>query len=206
MVKLNFPNDSKERALKRLEEIRKINTAIANKTTIKKKTAKKTNKEVKSEKLITITGEIDSKTDIFNLSNASIEFLTENKNIAKEISKIINNILNDKKEEVKELNIEKLNPIIRKCEEKIIEIKDIIKDFDYSDKKTYEELTSKVESDLKELENIKNVNKINEIIDEINKIYRNAYNKKNNVSSLSYIMETDENIDLINKIDIENLE
>ena len=190
----------------KLEEIRKINTAIANKTTIKKKTAKKTNKEVKSEKLITITGEIDSKTDIFNLSNASIEFLTENKTIAKEISKIINNILNDKKEEVKELNIEKLNPIIRKCEDKIIEIKDIIKDFDYSDKKTYEELTSKVESDLKELENIKNVNKINKIIDEINKIYRNAYNKKNNVSSLSYIMETDENIDLINKIDIENLE
>lgn len=190
----------------KLEEIRKINTAIANKTTIKKKTAKKTNKEVKSEKLITITGEIDSKTDIFNLSNASIEFLTENKTIAKEISKIINNILNDKKEEVKELNIEKLNPIIRKCEDKIIEIKDIIKDFDYSDKKTYEELTSKVESDLKELENIKNVNKINKIIDEINKIYRNAYNKKNNVSSLSYIMETDENIDLIKKIDIENLE
>lgn len=162
----------------KLEEIRKINTAIANKTTIKKKTAKKTNKEVKSEKLITITGEIDSKTDIFNLSNASIKFLTENKNIAKEISKIINNILNDKKEEVKEPNIEKLNSIIRKCEDKIIEIKDIIKDFDYSDKKTYEELTSKVENDLKELENIKNVNKINEIIDEINKIYRNAYNKK----------------------------
>lgn len=190
----------------KLEEIRKINTAIANKTTIKKKTDKKTNKEVKSEKLITITGEIDSKTDIFNLSNASIEFLTENKNIAKEISKIINNILNDKKEEVKESNIEKLNLIIKQCEEKIIEIKDIIKDFDYSDKKTYEELTSKVENDLKELENIKNVNKINEIIDEINKIYRNAYNKKNNVSSLSYIMETDENIDLIDKIDIENLE
>lgn len=190
----------------KLEEIRKINTAIANKTTIKKKTDKKTNKEVKSEKLITITGEIDSKTDIFNLSNASIEFLTENKNIAKEISKIINNILNDKKEEVKESNIEKLNLIIKQCEEKIIEIKDIIKDFDYSDKKTYEELTSKVENDLKELENIKNVNKINEIIDEINKIYRNAYNKKNNVSSLSYIMETDENIDLIKKIDIENLE
>lgn len=176
------------------------------KTTTKKTTTKKTNKKVRNKELITITGEIDSKTDIFNLSNASIEFLTENKTIAKEISKIINNILNDKKEEVKELNIEKLNSIIRKCEDKIIEIKDIIKDFDYSDKKTYEELTSKVESDLKELENIKNVNKINEIIDEINKIYRNAYNKKNNVSSLSYIMETDENIDLINKIDIENLE
>lgn len=176
------------------------------KTSTKKTTTKKTNKKVRDKELITITGEIDSKTDIFNLSNASIEFLTENKNIAKEISKIINNILNDKKEEVKELNIEKLNPIIRKCEDKIIEIKNIIKDFDYSDKKTYEESTSKVENDLKELENIKNVNKINEIIDEINKIYRNAYNKKNNVSSLSYIMETDENIDLIKKIDIENLE
>ena len=176
------------------------------KTTTKKTTTKKTNKKVRNKELITITGEIDSKTDIFNLSNASIEFLTEKKTIAKEIYKIIGNILNDKKEEAKELNIEKLNPIIRKCEDKIIEIKDIIKDFDYSDKKTYEELTSKVENDLKELENIKNVNKINEIIDEINKIYRNAYNKKNNVSSLSYIMETDENIDLIKKIDIENLE
>lgn len=206
MPRLNFTTNLNERVQKRLEEIRKINTEIANKTTIKKKTAKKTNKKVRNKELITITGEIDSKTDIFNLSNASIEFLTENKTIAKEISKIINNILNDKKEEVKELNIEKLNSIIRKCEDKIIEIKDIIKDFDYSDKKTYEELTSKVENDLKELENIKNVNKINEIIDEINKIYRNAYNKKNNVSSLSYIMETDENIDLIKKIDIENLE
>ena len=124
-----------------------------------------------------------------------------------ELALIENNSKNEaEKEEVKELNIEKLNSIIRKCEDKIIEIKDIIKDFDYSDKKTYEELTSKVESDLKELENIKNVNKINKIIDEINKIYRNAYNKKNNVSSLSYIMETDENIDLIKKIDIENLE
>ena len=115
----------------------------------------------------------------------------------------------DKYKEEK-LYIEKIQPYIlshiKQCEDKIIEIKDIIKDFDYSDKKTYEELTSKVENDLKELENIKNVNKINEIIDEINKIYRNAYNKKNNVSSLSYIMETDENIDLIKKIDIENLE
>ena len=108
------------------------------------------------------------------------------------------------------LYIEKIQPYIlshiKQCEDKINEIKEIIKDFDYSDRKTYEELTSKVENDLKELEDTKNVNKINEIIDEINKIYRNAYNKKNNVSALSYIMETEENIDLIKKIDIENLE
>lgn len=115
----------------------------------------------------------------------------------------------DKYKEEK-LYIEKIQPYIlshiKQCENKITEIKELIKDFDYSDRKTYEELTSKVENDLKELENVKNVNKINEIIDEINKIYRNAYNKKNNVSALSYIMETEENIDLIKKIDIENLE
>ena len=124
------------------------------------------------------------------------------------IKHFIKFIMDKYKEE--KLYIEKIQPYIlshiKQCKDKIIEIKDIIKDFDYSDKKTYEELTLKVENDLKELENIKNVNKINKIIDEINKIYRNAYNKKNNVSSLSYIMETDENIDLINKIDIENLE
>ena len=116
----------------------------------------------------------------------------------------------DKYKEEK-LYIEKIQPYIlshiKQCEDKIIEIKEIIKDFDYSDKKTYEEATSKIEKDLEKLENKDiSVSRVNEIIDEINKIYRNAYNKKNNVSSLSYIMETDENIDLINKIDIENLE
>lgn len=178
----------------------------ATKKTVTKKT--NTNKKVKSEELITITGEINNQTGIFNLSNSSIEFLTENKTIAKEISKIIDNILNDKEkeEETKKLNIEKLNPIIKQCENKINEIKEIIKDFDYSDKKTYEEATSKIEKDLEELENKDiSVSRVNEIIDEINETYRNAYKKKNNVSALSYIMETDEDIDLIKKIDIDNL-
>lgn len=110
------------------------------------------------------------------------------------------------KEQNKELNIEKLNPIIKQCENKINEIKEIIKDFDYSDKKTYEEATSKIEKDLEELENKDiSVSRVNEIIDEINETYKNAYKKKNNVSALSYIMETDEDIDLIKKIDIDNL-
>lgn len=178
----------------------------ATKKTVTKKT--NTNKKVKSEELITIIGEINNQTGIFNLSNSSIEFLTENKTIAKEISKIIDNILNDKEkeEETKKLNIEKLNPIIKQCENKINEIKEIIKDFDYSDKKTYEEATTKIEKDLEELENKDiSVSRVNEIIDEINETYRNAYKKKNNVSALSYIMETDEDIDLIKKIDIDNL-
>ena len=60
----------------------------------------------------------------------------------------------------------------------------------------------------KELENIEDsqaINRINNLIDEINQTYKNANFKKNNVSSLSYIMETDEDIDLIEKIDYEDL-
>ncbi|TKZ34162.1 hypothetical protein [Brachyspira catarrhinii] len=111
-----------------------------------------------------------------------------------------------RKEENKKLQI-----ILNKCEAKIEEIKEIIKDFNYSDKKTYEKpcseykkSCSKIKKDL-ENTNIKKdqaINNINNLIDEINQIYKNAYNKKNNVSSLSYIMETDEDIDLIEKIDI----
>lgn len=144
-----------------------------------------------------------------NLIENFIKFLMDK--YKEELSLSENNSKNKaEKEEVeeqsKELNIEKLNPIIKQCENKINEIKEIIKDFDYSDKKTYEEATSKIEKDLEELENKDiSVSGVNEIIDEINETYRNAYKKKNNVSALSYIMETDEDIDLIKKIDIDNL-
>lgn len=143
------------------------------------------------------------------LTKHFIKFLMDK--YKEELSLSENNSKNEaEKEEVeeqsKELNIEKLNPIIKQCENKINEIKEIIKDFDYSDKKTYEEATSKIEKDLEELENKDiSVSRVNEIIDEINETYRNAYKKKNNVSALSYIMETDEDIDLIKKIDIDNL-
>lgn len=144
-----------------------------------------------------------------NIIENFIKFLMDK--YKEELSLSENNSKNKaEKEEVeeqsKELNIEKLNPIIKQCENKISEIKEIIKDFDYSDKKTYEEATSKIEKDLEELENKDiSVSRVNEIIDEINETYRNAYKKKNNVSALSYIMETDEDIDLIKKIDIDNL-
>ena len=89
----------------------------------------------------------------------------------------------------------------------IEEIKEIIKDFNYSDRKTYEKTCSeykascsKIKKDLENIGNSQAINIINNLIDEINQTYKNAYNKKNNVSSLSYIMETDEDIDLIDKI------
>ncbi|WP_432632180.1 hypothetical protein [Brachyspira sp.] len=97
------------------------------------------------------------------------------------------------------------------CIKKIKDIRDIIKDFDYSDNKTYGEeildIENNINKELKIIDNVSvNIAEVNKVIDRINIIYRNAYNKKNNVSSLSYVMETDEeDIDLINKIDIDNL-
>ena len=110
-----------------------------------------------------------------------------------------------KKEEMKFNNI--ISEYSNKCEAKINEIKEIIKDFDYSSKNTYEALCLDLENDFENIKNDKNIEKVNNLIDEINKTYRNAYYRKNNVSSLSY-METEENdnLDLIKKIDINNLE
>lgn len=97
---------------------------------------------------------------------------------------------------------------ISECKDKVNEIRNIINDFDYSDRNTYEKSCSEyekslseIENDLKNITNKQTIDRINNLIDEINQTYKNAYNKKNNVSSLSYIMETEENIDFINKID-----
>ncbi|TKZ35677.1 hypothetical protein [Brachyspira catarrhinii] len=44
---------------------------------------------------------------------------------------------------------------------------------------------------------------INRLIEDFNRIYKNAYNKKNNESSLSYIMDIENtNLDLMKTIDI----
>lgn len=117
------------------------------------------------------------------------------------------------REEIKRKEkIERLHIILNKCEAKIEEIKEIIKDFNYSDKKTYEKQCSeykkscsKIKKELENIEDSQAINRINNLIDEINQTYKNANFKKNNVSSLSYIMETDEDIDLIEKIDYEDL-
>lgn len=97
---------------------------------------------------------------------------------------------------------------ISECKDKVNEIRSIIKDFDYSDRNTYEKSCSEyekslleIENDLKNITNKQTIERINNLIDEINRTYKNAYNKKNNVSSLSYIMEIEEDINLIKKID-----
>lgn len=97
---------------------------------------------------------------------------------------------------------------ISECKDKVNEIRSIIKDFDYSDRNTYEKSCSEyekslseIENDLKNITNKQTIDRIDNLIDEINRTYKNAYNKKNNVSSLSYIMEIEEDINLIKKID-----
>ncbi len=89
----------------------------------------------------------------------------------------------------------------------------MIKKIDYSDRKSYIDEILDIENNInKELVNIisfgeSNIDKTNKIIDRVNEIYKNAYKRKNNISSLSYIIEvteTEEEISLINNIDINN--
>lgn len=102
---------------------------------------------------------------------------------------------------------------LKQCLERIKEIKKMIKKIDYSDRKSYIDEILDIENNInKELVNIisfgeSNIDKTNKIIDRVNEIYKNAYKRKNNISSLSYIIEvteTEEEISLINNIDINN--
>ena len=116
----------------------------------------------------------------------------------------------DNTKEVK-YNIERLkeniNKLKYKADLKFNEIKDLIKDFDYASKKSYEESCTELENDLKDelkkIDNIKNdndyknyIDSINKIIGYINNLYKSAYYKKNNKSSLAFLID-DEVLELI---------
>ena len=120
------------------------------------------------------------------------------------------------KSEVK-YNIERLkeniNKLKYKADLKFNEIKELIKDFDYASKKSYEEssieLQNNLKDELKKIDNINNdedyknyIESVNNIIAYINNLYKSAYYKKNNKSSLSFLIGDDEDIiDLIAYID-----
>lgn len=145
------------------------------------------------------------------------------KNYSKKDNKIkihseIKNI--DKKSNKKYIILACINQRKAQIKDKKEEIKEIIKDFDYSTKKDYKNEIARIENHInntiKELENIQiqnfgnehifMIDKINGLIEGFNRIYKNAYNKKNNESSLSYIMdieiEENTNLDLVKTIDI----
>ena len=129
-----------------------------------------------------------------------------------------NNIVIDA-DDTKEIkyNIERLkeniNKLKYKADLKFNEIKELIKDFDYASKKSYEESCTELQNNLKdELKKIDNINNdedyknyiesVNNIIAYINNLYKSAYYKKNNKSSLSFLIGDDEDIiDLIAYID-----
>lgn len=129
-----------------------------------------------------------------------------------------NNIVIDA-DDTKEIkyNIERLkeniNKLKYKADLKFNEIKELIKDFDYASKKSYEEssieLQNNLQDELKKIDSIKNdddyknyIESVNNIIAYINNLYKSAYYKKNNKSSLSFLIGDDEDIiDLIAYID-----
>ena len=131
--------------------------------------------------------------------------------------KMDSDIITYRKEKVKNDNNKNPNEkfvvaaYLKQCLERTKEIKKMIKKFDYSDRKSYMDEILDVENNInKELVSIislgeSNIDKTNEIIDRVNEIYKNAYKRKNNVSSLSYIIEvreTEEEISLISNINI----
>lgn len=114
--------------------------------------------------------------------------------LSKNIKKALDN-LNDIAAETNKLyseasNIkEKIDSIHQKCKNKLKEIKELSQDFEYIIKNDYHKDCDDIES---RLENIENRKEFNKIIDEINNLYRNAYNRKHNKSSLSYVMDVEE--------------
>ncbi|WP_028330174.1 hypothetical protein [Brachyspira alvinipulli] len=127
---------------------------------------------------------------------------TSSKNINNAPEKINkNNVLKekDKKEEKeikqnKEIKTDISIDIINKCKNKIKEIRELIENFDYTSRKSYEYSCTDLE---KSLEYVKNADELNKIIEYVNNLYKSAYYKKHNKSSLSFIMDDDENLDYI---------
>ena len=98
-------------------------------------------------------------------------------------------------------NIIKENIInyIPKCKDKLKEIRELSQDFEYAIKNGYYKDCDDIESRLNNC--VDNKDEVNKIIDEINNLYRNAYNRKYNKSSLSYVMDIEEDdIDLLEHI------
>lgn len=104
---------------------------------------------------------------------------------------------------------ENINNLKYKLDLKFNETKDIIKDFDYASQKSYEEscteLQNNFKDEFKKIDNIKNdddyknyIESINKIIGYINNLYKSAYYKKNNKSSLAFLIDDeDEQLELI---------
>ena len=111
---------------------------------------------------------------------------------------------------------EKINSVIDKSKLKLNEINDIIKDFDYASKKSYEDSSAELKNnliyDFNNIGEAKSYNelidfleKFNKVIDYINNLYRSAYYTKHNKSSLAFLIDDEEEeLNLIEKINIDD--
>ena len=104
---------------------------------------------------------------------------------------------------------EKINLSVNECKLKLEEIQNLIKDFDYASRKSYEDscldLQKSLLEDFNTMKGTKNYNefieKFNKVIEYINNLYKSAYYKKHNKSSLAFIMDDeDDEINFIDKI------
>ena len=130
------------------------------------------------------------------------------KNAEADLSKDIKNALDNLNDIVAETNKlysessnikEKMDSIHQKCIDKLKEVRDLSQDFEYAIKNDYYKDCDDIESRLNNC--VDNKDEVNKIIDEINNLYRNAYNRKYNKSSLSYVMDIEEDdIDLLEHI------
>lgn len=122
------------------------------------------------------------------------------------------------KKNVVKIDLEKLksnvNIIKDKCIHKIKEIEEISEDFDYASKKNYKDVCVDLINTLNKDFDVNNIQKrcndfidnFNKLIGYINNLYKSALYRKENRSSLSFMLEDDEeDIDLIENIKIDDI-
>lgn len=108
----------------------------------------------------------------------------------------------------------KVNIISEKCRQKIKEIEEISEDFDYASKKNYKDVCVDLINTLNKDFDVNNIQKrcndfidnFNKLIGYINNLYKSALYRKENRSSLSFMLEEeDDDIDLIENIKIDDI-
>lgn len=163
-----------------------------------------------ADNLNSIADDIDDITNNIVYGDSTINYddiINHNETDKKEVKKD-----EDKKETVNiEKFKEKINSSANECRLKLEEIANMIKDFDYASRKSYEDscldLKRSLEEDFNTMKGTNSLNeftdRFNKVIDYINNLYKSAYYKKNNKSSLAFMIDEEEDIIFIEKINAE---
>ncbi|MEI0604997.1 hypothetical protein R4K55_12335 [Brachyspira alvinipulli] len=168
-----------------------------------------------ADNLNSISDDIDDITNDIMYGDSTIDYndIVNHNETNEEIKKDEEIKTNEDKKETVDIKKfkEKINASANECKLKLEEIANIIKDFDYASRKIYEDsyldLKRSLEEDFNTMKGTNSLNefteKFNKVIDYINNLYKSAYYKKNNKSSLAFIMDEEEDIVYIEKINAE---